>query len=361
MKIVTYTSRDILAENTSNGMAELWRKMGHEVFIYSIADKSEDLFRMKTRHFQIYENVLNYAEEMKADILLFDHLLNCPEYLLSDLEMRPNYKPKIIFNFAFRESYRSLSRTNTLIKLIKMSQIKKVFVESMFGPDTIFPNTWIYLKDLIGLNLDNKLKLIYDRETNIEVFKNKIDKSVALEKFNRIPRNKFIILFFGRLIYSKGVDILADAIDKLSDNYFFLIQSDPSNIDFDFNPIERFNKKNVRYYGSYINNEYLPYLYNSCDAIILPHRKSYTYGSTGIPYQAALLDKTCIFPDIYPLNAICDKYKLGAIYKCENVDSMVEVIKYTKEHYIEIKEKALFKEYLKCTTSIKEMAKLVIS
>jgi glycosyltransferase involved in cell wall biosynthesis len=237
-----------------------------------------------------------------------------------------------------------------------MPQIKTAFVESMLGPETIFPLNWI---KYCGENLGNKLKCIYDRETNIEVIKQSVEDIDARKKFG-IPKDKFVILFFGRLIFSKGLDLLADAINELNDDYFFLIQGVATDIDFKFDPKKKFNKKNVKYFSDFLDNKDLPYLYNSCDITILPHRRSYTYGSTGIPYQSAMLGKPCIFPNIYPLNELARKYKLGPVYECENINSMVEAIKYSKKNYFEIKNEALFNSYLKCVTTIENMSNLVV-
>jgi len=358
MRIATYTSYDIMSKKTTYGMKEYWEAMGHEVCPYIIDCNPVDVFAFNTKHYQMYSNALNFAEDIEADIIFFDNLLNVPEYLLAELEVRPNYKPKVIFMFAYRESYKAESRAKVLSKLVGMPQVKFALIESAIGPDIIPPKN----ANIYGLGT-KKCKIIYDR-INEDPSEFKRDKVAARIKYG-LPLNKFTLLFFGRLTYSKGVDVLAKAMKKLGDEAFLFMSAhnrSSSPLDFDFNPHEVFDDmSNVKFIEGVIPNDELGEVYSSCDAAVIPYRWTYTYGTSGIPFQAAMADRPFISPDIYPISEFTTKYKLGPIFKSENVDSLVEAIRFTKNNYKHIVENAQFEDFVAHTTTIKQMSELVVS
>ena len=355
MKIVTYTTADIMTVKTTEGMKKRWEELGHQVFPYYVKASPVDKFCFDTKHYQMYSNTLDYAEKIGADILLFDNLLNVPEYLLAELEVRPNYKPKIIFLFSYRESNKSEARAKVLSKLVHMPQVKFGLIESALGAEIIPPKNAI----IYGLGKE-KCKFIFDR-INEDPSEFKKDKINARRKYN-LPIDKFILLFFGRLTFSKGIDVLAKAMKKLGDEVMLFVMARSSFIDFDFDPRATFDKmSNVKFIDRLAENDELGDIYSTCDAAVIPYRWTYTYGTSGIPFQAAMANRPFISPDIYPISAFTEKFKLGPTFIRENVDSLVDAIRYTKNNYSNIIKNARFEDFLKDTITLDKIAEIIVS
>jgi glycosyltransferase involved in cell wall biosynthesis len=302
----------------------------------------------------MYSNSLDYAEKIEADILFFDNLLNVPEYLLAELEVRPNFKPKIVFLFAYRESYKAKSRAKVLSKLVHMPQVKFGLIESALGKEIIPPKN----ANIYGLGTE-KCKFIFDR-INEDPKEFKENKRTARIMY-QLPQDKFILLFFGRLTFSKGIDVLAKAMEKLGDEVLLFITARSSFLDFDFDPHAVFDKMpNVKFTDGLVENNQLGFVYSACDAAVIPYRWTYTYGTSGIPFQAAMAERPFISPDIYPIDAFTKKFNLGPTFIRENVDSLVEAIRYTKNNYSNIIKNARFEDFLKDTTSLSQLAEIII-
>ena len=358
MRIATYTTHDIMSLKTTYGMKDYWEEMGHEVFPYIISCNPVDVFAFNTKHYQMYSNALDHAEKVRADVIFFDNLLNVPEYLLAELEVRPEYKPKVIFMFAYRESYKAESRAKVLSRLVDMPQVKFALIESAIGPDIMPPKN----ANIYGLGT-RKCKIIYDR-INEDPSEFKRDKIKSRMNYG-LPLEAFILLFFGRLTYSKGIDVLAKAMEKLGSEVFLFMSAhnrSSSPLDFDFDPHKVFDSmRNVKFMEGVVPNDKLGEVYSACDAAVIPYRWTYTYGTSGIPFQAAMANRPFISPDIYPISEFTTKYKLGPIFKSEDVDSLVEAIRFTKNNYKHIIKNAQFEDFIAHTTTIKQMAELVVS
>lgn len=364
MKICVFTANEFMNHKTFREMSEFWKKWGHEVDQYNLADYPNEDYLFKIRHYQMYEGFLNYAEKTNPDLVWFDNLLTVPEYLLAELEVRPDFKPKIEFMFSFRESYKSKARANVLRTLIEKSQIKFIILESFIGKDIIPPTNWIKLgqEELIKTGMEKtwrKMKIIYDR-VNEEPSELKRDKKISRQKYG-LPLDKFIILYFGRMTHSKGIDLLVKAMDQLDNDYLLFVKSKPVYLDFDFNVEKELKgKKNIIFLEEHTEQKDLGYVFSACDISAIPYRWTYTYGSSGIPMQAAMAHRPILSPSFYPFNYFMRKFKLGTMCELENIDSLVEAIKEAKNNYDKIIKNAKFDEYVKCCTTMEQMAKVVV-
>ena len=95
-----------------------FEEMGHEVTTYQFSEDAKKKISM--RHFQMYEELLNYADDNNYDLLYHNNYLMVPDFLLAELKVRPNFKPKIVFMLSFREINRSLARTETYKEIIEL-------------------------------------------------------------------------------------------------------------------------------------------------------------------------------------------------------------------------------------------------
>jgi len=95
-----------------------------------------------------------------------------------------------------------------------------------------------------------------------------------------LPGNGFIILFVGRFIFDKGVDILLKTTEKLQHPALFVfVGSGLLEKDVNYYAI---HKKNVRNVGV-MTRENLPFCYSAADVCVIPSRLRESVYSEGIP------------------------------------------------------------------------------
>src|SRR5271157_4159133 len=188
---------------------EKLESMGHTIFYYDKMIDSRIRNLIEIRHFQMYENILDLAEKKDVDIIYFGAPIGVPEYLLSELKVRPKLKAKIIAHSLFREINRSLARSKTLAELVNMKQFGKLVITSFFIKDKIFHKNFIESK----FNM-KKIMLfenpLLERGTGYD-----ISKEEARKIFN-IGEKEFVCLLFGSWKYIKGVDIFVEALQYLN-------------------------------------------------------------------------------------------------------------------------------------------------
>jgi glycosyltransferase involved in cell wall biosynthesis len=317
------------------------RSLNHEVIFYDCHfDKSEE-FRFKTRHFQMYENVLNFTQKEKADILYLHDYLNVPEFLLHELKVRPEFTPKIVFSMQLREVNRSLARANTIKELLDMPQLARAMTFSMGLTDYSYPKTMID----VGTNF-NKIKNLGEPFNENPNFN--ITKEEARRKFG-IPQNAFVILWSGRWVYSKGPDIFLEAIKKMDKDIFIFAHSNPSESDYSGELLTQWFKRfylNSKVISQLFKRDEMKYVYCAANLAICSHRKIYEYAQSGIPGMAALAKIPIIAPDFNYFNEIIKRYKVGIIYTPEDPIALAHAINNAKINYNKIVEQAQFEKSL---------------
>jgi len=116
---------------------------------------------------------------------------------------------------------------------------------------------------------DNKIEVIYNGvDTNLFC---PIDKIVARECFN-IPRETFVVLYVGRLVERKNVDLIIEAMDRLRSNKNIMALIAGSGHMYDT------LQKKIKYKSledrvkllGFVNHETLPKLYNAADVFVHP-------------------------------------------------------------------------------------------
>jgi hypothetical protein len=83
-------------------------------------------------------------------------------------------------------------------------------------------------------------------------------------------------------------------------------------------------------------------LYKSVDAVILPYRRTYIYGTSGVLVNSAQAFKPILVPNIYPFADVIKKYKIGKTFLVEDnynitkkINKLQELVKkkYFKKNY----------------------------
>ncbi|MBO5710164.1 MAG: glycosyltransferase [Rikenellaceae bacterium] len=119
-------------------------------------------------------------------------------------------------------------------------------------------------------------------------FGQKMDKSEACKILGLDP-NKKTLLFFGLIREYKGLDILIDAFDKLSDGeqYQLLIAGEP------YGSFEPYAQKiqscqfaqNIHCFTNYIDDSEVPLYFSAADVCVLPYRSATQSGIASVAYH----------------------------------------------------------------------------
>lgn len=344
MKIVLLDiSPSYAEEHKRDRMIKYLQKLGHEVLYYDPMKDPREAYKFNTKHFQMYEGVLNYAEEVKADLLFDMDYLASPEFLLAELKVRPYYKPKVAFQMQFREAHKSLARANTLKELLDMKQVHHTVITNLGVKNVIYPK---YVLET-GVNL-SKIHMINEPYYLMPELYQKTTREEAKFKYN-INRDTFTILFNGRMLWSRGADLFTEALKYIDEDILLLFH--PNFIGADLSPIivdqVIANHKRTALIQDWLDNEEEAVTIMASDLLVCPHRRIYEYSSTALPPLAMCVKIPLVVPDFYYLNRLVEEFKIGVTYEPENPQAMAKAINYTKKNYAKIVKEAKFDEGLK--------------
>ncbi len=341
---ILYYNDDVLGDlikRENNLMINSLKKAGADIELYNF--QSNDKYRLKNAHFQVYENFLNRAETSKPDIA-FIRGLSFPEFLLSELEVRKT-EYKISFIFTQRELSRSMARANLMKKLISRPEVISM-QQSLIG-DLLEPSA--FWKDVGGDVVYCKI-LTEPLDKNLEKFNH--EKEEARDYFG-IQKNKFVCLFFGRDNFTKGLDVLIDAFKyHLNKDFLLYIQTTGEN--------REINVENIIYNNFFIEEKFVGKLFRACDLTILPYRKEYTYSGSWVSRLSFMAKRPIVAPDFMPFNKLINRFKLGKLFNAEDSVSLAVAIMEAKRKYNEIIEKAEFDRYLDIILNTDELGKVIV-
>ncbi|MBI4932003.1 MAG: glycosyltransferase [Bacteroidetes bacterium] len=139
------------------------------------------------------------------------------------------------------------------------------------------------------LSIYPKAKFITQPHPIYNHYGEKQNQDEAKRKLN-IPLEKKIILFFGFIRDYKGLDLLIDAVSKLSDEYVLLIAGEV------YGSFEKYNQqieklgiqKKVSLHARYIANSEVPLFFSAADVCVLPYKSATQSGITSIAYHFEL-------------------------------------------------------------------------
>lgn len=180
--------------------------------------------------------------------------------------------------------------------------------------------------DSLRLRLIGKHKIPESRITTIinaiepEIFRPRLKK--AARKALSLPSDKKIVLFTGRFVKEKGIDVLLDAIPSVGkEDFLFLLVGGG----FDETLIDSWLRENP---GApvkkipYLPYERMPMLYNAADAFVLP---SYEEGMSRSVLEAMASGTPVVASDIPANREVLEKGN-GAIFEAGNSKDLAEKI-----------------------------------
>lgn len=132
-------------------------------------------------------------------------------------------------------------------------------------------------------------RYIFPREYDINTIPTEMKEAVADDKVN--------ILFFGNITREKGIDILLDAVNKLSDEDASKLNVIVAGKDIDgvYKSVTPKPDRNVHFFTRHISDDELRFLYDKVDFLALPYRKT---SQSGILEMAFHFKKPIIASDI---------------------------------------------------------------
>jgi glycosyltransferase involved in cell wall biosynthesis len=127
------------------------------------------------------------------------------------------------------------------------------------------------------------------------------------------------------MYFGKGLDLLLEAFTQLPSNYWLLVASSSSGVNYNFDPLS-LNAERVLHLNEFIPEEQVPILFSASNLVCLPYRKTYEGGTSGVLVQAALANRPICAPDMKPFSEVIEKFNVGVTFEAENIQSMLEAL-----------------------------------
>ena len=113
-------------------------------------------------------------------------------------------------------------------------------------------------------------------------------------------KDKFSVLFFGRILKYKGLEYLVKAFKKLDEEKYELIVAGEGIINFEI------NSKNIRIMNRFIKDEEMGKLFNWADVVVLPYISA---SQSGVIYLSFAFNKPVIVTNVGSMSdVVIDKF-----------------------------------------------------
>ena len=338
-----------------NEVSRLLEAAGCKVLFFDGDEK--DVWMRNFNHYQIYESFLDFCDKKSVDMALFMEELISASALLSELKVRHEFEPKIVFHSNLREPNRSLARANTFRELLEMKQVRKGFFYSLIGDYAVPPDNFIKVSP-------NRTKYQFIGEPNVtSQYKEQIeevadrDNRLAL----RLPKDKKIGLFFGRNVPTKGLNLLIESLDLLQEDvHIFIVTHDlPGQTDNNVEQITK-DKENVTLIHDLVPEEMVSKIFSASDFLILPYKEQYEYGGSGIIKIAVAAQMPVVVSNVYPFNKAVELFEIGEVFGTGDRSYLARAINFVANNKEKIKMKSKFGEFEKVFSLHFDMARKIM-
>lgn len=138
-----------------------------------------------------------------------------------------------------------------------------------------------------------------------------IDQVEARKKLN-IPLDKKVLLFFGLIRNYKGLDLVIDAFDKLSDEYYLIIAGESYGKfdDYQKQIDTNKNKERISQYIKYIPDDEVTNYISAADLNVLPYKTATQSAVVAMAYQ---FDSPVLVTDVGGLRGMVEPYGTGIV------------------------------------------------
>ena len=241
-------------------------------------------------------------------------------------------------------------------KLLSIKSLSKIIINDFLLKEYVDKNKWKNKKKVLFLHDPKEFNFYYS-------------KNYALKKLG-ISKDKFVILVYGAIIDSKGVEELVKIYThKKSEKVHCLIAGKHFGSTKKFlkndKLIKKIKKKNLlSFYDNWQSEKREAMIFNACDAVWIGY-KNYPFPS-GVLYQAVALKKPAILSNKGFINELNRRYKIGIPVDIFNPKTILDAIDFIKENKNKIVLKKNLSTFLKVskptiwTKTIKEIFKELI-
>lgn len=193
--------------------------------------------------------------------------------------------------------------------------------------------------DLLSLKKDANILLqphpIYDQ------YKDKTDK-LAARKSLGLACDKKTLLFFGFIRDYKGLDLLIESMDDLTDDYQLIIAGECYG---SFDKYAQLIKQsvlrdNIKVFDHYINDDMVSLLFSATDVLVLPYRSATQSGVIAMAYQ---LETPIIATNVGALGNTINESSTGLVTEDISASSIAKTVK----QYFEKDQSDLFLSNIK--------------
>jgi glycosyltransferase involved in cell wall biosynthesis len=145
-----------------------------------------------------------------------------------------------------------------------------------------------------------------------------------------LPQDKCVLLFFGRLRWDKGIDILIEALQSLEEDFALVVAGQEGHM-----TLQQLEEARMRLPGTWeliahirhIDSEDVKYYFIAADAVLLPYRRAFR-GTSGVLRNAAAAGKPVIASDVGEMGDIVRQYSLGLVVEPESQEALRDAIKF---------------------------------
>lgn len=176
------------------------------------------------------------------------------------------------------------------------------------------------LEDIVGLKPDN-IDVIY--HPIFLAYKNTISKKEARDTLS-IPRNKKVLLSFGKIRRYKGTEVFADALEKLNEDFLGVVVGEPSHKDLvNLLKAKEQTLSNLVIIDKYIPDDEIQIYFNACDVVVLPYL---SISTSGVALLAYSFHKPVITTNLGGMPEVVIDGKTGLLIPPNDADALVTAI-----------------------------------
>lgn len=160
----------------------------------------------------------------------------------------------------------------------------------------------------------------------------------------QLPGDVPIFLFFGELTFSKGLDIAIEAIDRVVQDVRLVIAGRPVYFTAEKITLLKECMRNphrlIERLG-FVPDEEVPFYYLAADAVVMPYRKQYELGTSGIIGQAASAGRPVIAFDVGAIGEVVRGNSLGIVIPEGSCEGLCEGLDFFLKNKAAIAEQTL--------------------
>lgn len=138
-----------------------------------------------------------------------------------------------------------------------------------------------------------------------------------------ISEDKKVVLLFGKLAKYKGVEVFADAVEELDENYLGLLVGKEWDTGL-LNRIKARGIPNLEIIGKFVTEEEVQYYFNACDVVVAPYL---TISTSGVVLLAYAFAKPVITTHVGGMPEVVWHEQTGLLVPPDDVTALVNNIK----------------------------------